>query len=306
MEIELPGLFVPPVTPFGADGRPDWARLRDVVDYTVERCHPAAVVAGGVEAQEYQFLSRQDRVELIRRTAEAVGGRCPVVVGVSHPDWAQAVELAGLAAELGAVAAQVLIPLRTAGGPPTLDELLDYYRRIGEQTPLPLVAYHNPGPGAEPGVRGMVEIARLPWVRYVKESSRDMTRIGQLIVEIDAAGLARYLTTMQVLLPSLALGGSGGTMPPPAARIGWLVLEAWRAGRWEEAARLQRGFRLYPGRWMGYGLTAVMKAAAQAEGRDWGDPHLPARALSAADRAELAAYLQDAGLLPALAPRGGS
>jgi 4-hydroxy-tetrahydrodipicolinate synthase len=299
MAIELPGLFVPPLTPFDAEGRIDEAALQRVVDYVVERCRPSAVVVAGVEAQEYGFLTLKERYRLIRRTVEFVGGRRPVVVGISHPDWRQALELAGLARELGAEAVQLLIPSRTAGGAPALEEMLDYFRRVGEGCGLPIVAYHNPGPGAEPGVRGMVEIARLPWVRYVKDSSRDMTRVGQLVAEIDEAGLARYLPTMQVLLPGLLLGASGGTLPPPAARIGADLLDAVRAGNLPEAARLQRVFRLYPGRWMGYGLTAVMKAAARAEGEDWGDPHPPARPLSAADQTELAGHLRAIGALPA-------
>ena len=64
-----------------------------------------------------------------------------------------------------------------------------------------------------------VAIARIDKVRYIKESSRDLARVSRLIVEIDHAGHARYFTTMQMLLATLELGGSGATMPPPAAEI---------------------------------------------------------------------------------------
>ena len=39
------------------------------------------------------------------------------------------------------------------------------------------------------------------------------------MVEIDRAGHARYFTTMQMLLATLQLGGSGATMPPPGSEI---------------------------------------------------------------------------------------
>lgn len=47
---------------------------------------------------------------------------------------------------------------------------------------------------------------------------------------------------MQVLL----LGGSGVTLPPPAARIADLLIKAFLAGNVTEAPRLQKQFSLFP------------------------------------------------------------
>ena len=82
-----------------------------------------------------------------------------------------------------------------------------------------------PGPGADVSIPDTVALAQLPRVEFIKESSRDLARVSRLIVEIDRAGHARYFTTMQMLLVTLILGGSGATMPPPAAEIARHVID---------------------------------------------------------------------------------
>ena len=168
------------------------------------------VVAAGVEAQEYQYLSFEQRKALIRRTIEFVDGRVPVAVGISHPSFKTAIELTHDAEKLGAAAVQLLAPLRPFAGQPMQADLIAYFEAIGRETRLPVALYLNAGPGADVSVPDTIALAKLPCVQLIKESSRDLARVSQLVVEIDRAGHARYFTTMQMLLATLQLGGSGG------------------------------------------------------------------------------------------------
>ncbi|NYT25786.1 dihydrodipicolinate synthase family protein [Alcaligenaceae bacterium] len=291
-----PTLVVPPLTPFRKDLSVDNKALQKQVDYVVEVCNAGMVVAAGVEAQEYHYLSFEQRKDLIRQTIEAVDGRRPVVVGISHPSYRVAVELAGFAADLGAHAVQLLAPLRPYGGAPTQDELLRYFELIASEIDLPLMLYLNPGPGADVSVEATVALASLKQVRYVKESSRNLTRVARLIEEIDRAGHARYFTTVQMLLISLQLGGSGVTMPAPVAALAGRVINAFQHGDWEEAARIQRQFSLFPAKWMRHGLMPVMKAAMKVVGVPAGDPYPPFPPIAGAELAELRAYLKTTDL----------
>jgi 4-hydroxy-tetrahydrodipicolinate synthase len=290
--MKIPGLVVPPLTPFSADLTVDFDTLRSEIDYIVEDCGATMVSAAGVETTEYHYLSYEQRRELIRRTVEFVDGRVPVVVGISHANVNTAIELAHLSEELGADAVQVLAPLRPFGGPTTLDELLAYYGAIGEATKLPIMLYLNPGPGMEVNPAWTLALAKLPQVAYVKESSRDLARVSRLIVEIDLAGHARYFTTMQMLLASIQLGGSGATMPPPAAYIANAIIDAFKAGDHLRAAELQRQFAVWPARWMGYGLAPALKAAMAIVGLPLGDPYPPFKPVAGGDLAAMEAYLR--------------
>lgn len=294
--MKIPGIIAPPLTPFTQDLKVDYDRLRQGVDYLVEECGVTAVTAAGVETQEYHYLSYEERKELIRHTVEYTAGRCPVVVGVSHPSLRSAVELCHLAEELGAEAVQVLAPLRPFGGNPSPLEVIGYFQTIARETRLPIVAYHNPGPGAEVSPAVMVELAKLDSVRYFKESSRDLRRVSRLIQEIDVAGHAHYFTTMEMLLITLLLGGSGGTMPPPAAKIGTQIVRAYQEGDIMAAVEGQRKFALFPALWMSNGLAPVMKAAMKVVGVDAGEPYPPFRGLSERETRELAACLRSIDL----------
>lgn len=288
---KLRGLIVPPLTPFDADLNVDAAQLRRQVDYVVEDCNAAMVVAAGVEAQEYHYLTMEQRIALIRSTIEYVDGRRPVAVGISHPSFKVAIQLAHLAQDLGAEMVQLLAPLRPFGGEPTTEDLVAYFSAVAREISLPILLYLNPGPGADVSVPATIALAKLDAVTAVKESSRNQTRIARLIAEIDKAGHASYFTTMQMLLSTLQQGGSGATMPAPAAALCRKILDAFTRGDHVEAARLQTQFALFPAKWMHRGLTPTMKAASQIIGMPMGGPYPPYRSLDEAEFAELKAYL---------------
>ena len=288
----VPGLIVAPLTPFTADLEVDEPALRREIDYVVRDCGATMVVAAGVETQEYTYLSLEQRKGLIRRTIEGVDRRVPVMVGISHPSFKTSVELAHFAESLGAAAVQLLAPLRPFAGPPTQADLIAYFEAVARETRLPITLYLNPGPGADVSIADTVALARLPSVQLIKESSRDLARVSRLIVEIDRAGHARYFTTMQMLLATLQLGGSGATMPPPGSEIARHVIDAFVAGDHERAAALQLQFALFPSKWMHRGLAPVMKAAMNLIGVRVGDPYPPYGSLTAEETSALAAVLR--------------
>jgi 4-hydroxy-tetrahydrodipicolinate synthase len=290
--MERPGLIVAPLTPFDNELNVDEARLRRQIDYVVTDCRADMVVAAGVETQEYTYLSLDERKALIRRTIELVGGRVPVMVGVSHPALKTAIALAHEAEKLGAAAVQLLAPLRPFAGPPTRDDLVSYFETIARETGLPITLYLNPGPGAEVSIADTIALAKLPRVQFIKESSRDLARVSRLIAEIDRAGHARYFTTMQMLLITLLLGGSGATMPPPACEIARLIVDAFVAKDYQRAAEFQQQFALFPAKWMHRGLAPVMKAAMNQIGIPVGDPYPPYAPLTHEEVNELAACLK--------------
>jgi 4-hydroxy-tetrahydrodipicolinate synthase len=287
-----PGLIVAPLTPFATDRKVDEAALRRQIDYVIKDCRATMIVAAGVETQEYTYLSFDQRKSLIRRTIEYVDGRVPVMVGVSHPSFATAVELAHDAERLGAAAVQLLAPLRPFAGAPTRDDLVGYFDAVSRETSLPITLYLNPGPGADVSVPDTIALAQLPRVQLIKESSRDLARVSRLIVEIDRAGHARYFTTMQMLLITLMLGGSGATMPPPASEIARHIVDAFMAKDYERAAELQLQFALFPARWMHRGLAPTMKAAMNLIGVPAGDPYPPYAPLGRDEVTALATLLK--------------
>ena len=279
--MDAPGLIVAPLTPFTADLKVDEPALRRQIDYVVEDCRATMVVAAGVETQEYTYLSLDERKALIRRTIEFVdrpraGDGRRVARLVQDRDRAGAMRRNGSAPRR----CSSLAPLRPFAGPPTRDDLIAYFEAVARETKLPITLYLNPGPGADVSIPDTIALAKLPRVQFIKESSRDLARVSRLIVEIDRAGHARYFTTMQMLLATLMLGGSGATMPPPACEIARHIIDAFVAKDYERAAQLQLQFALFPARWMHRGLAPAMKAAMNLIGIPVGEPYPPYAALT--------------------------
>src|SRR5262249_17791792 len=295
-----PGLIVAPLTPFTSELKVDEGKLRHQIDYIVDTCRPTMVVAAGVETQEYAYLGPEERKALIRATLELVAGSVPVLVGVSRPAVKVAVERAHLAEDLGAAAIQLLAPQRPFAGPPTREDLIAYFEALARETRLPITLYLNPGPGADVSISDTIALAKLPQIQFIKESSRDLARVSRLIAEIDRTGLARYFTTMQMLLITLLLGGSGATMPPPAAEIARHIIDAFAHGDYACAAQLQLQFALFPSKWMHRGLAPVMKAAMNLVGVPAGAPYPPYAALTPEELDALADFLKTTVLAPRL------
>jgi 4-hydroxy-tetrahydrodipicolinate synthase len=293
-----PGLIVAPLTPFTADLALDEPALARQIDYIIKDCRATMIVAAGVETQEYTYLNFEERKHLIRRTIELADRRLPVMVGISHPSFRTAIALAHEAEKLGAAAVQVLAPLRPFAGPPTQADLIAYFEAIGRETKLPITLYLNPGPGADVSIPDTIALALLPQVQLIKESSRDLARVSRLIVEIDRAGHARYFTTMQMLLATLELGGSGATMPPPGSEIARAVINAFVAKDYERAAEIQLQFALFPSKWMHRGLAPAMKAAMNLIGIPAGEPYPPYSPLSRDEMTALASTLKNTVLAP--------
>jgi 4-hydroxy-tetrahydrodipicolinate synthase len=231
-----------------------------------------------------------------------VNHRVPVILGCSSPSPKEVIELAEYSAKVGGDFVQVLMPLRPWGGQPTIAELMEFYTQVATASPLPVTCYHNPGPGADPPQDAFVKISEIDNIRYFKESSRDITKISRLIEQIDLAGRGHYFTTMQPLLITLMLGGSGATMPPPGTRIGAQVVRAFRAGDLDRARFWARCFALFPGKWAAYGLPPVMKSAMKHFGVDIGNPARPYAPVSPRDHAQIGQFLQQVGLIGETGP----
>jgi 4-hydroxy-tetrahydrodipicolinate synthase len=266
----LPGNVVPPITPFTAGGEVDYPVLAREIDYVIAASRPAAICVAGVEAQEYQYLSDDQRRLLIRETIAMIDGRVPALVGISHASYRTSIALAGYATDLGASAVQVLLPNRPSGGPATTAEIVAYFELIASEVPLPVVAYHNQGPGADMSVAGLLEVLALDNVVALKESSRNQRFLAVLLHDATTRKLAHIFTTLEVLLGTLILGASGGTMPPPGSALAALLVEAFHAGDLQRAIRVQQLLSIMPAQWVSHGLVAVSKTSLRAIGLDCG------------------------------------
>lgn len=289
----LEGILAAVLTPFrSASTEVDYGLLETQIDWLVDEARCDGLVVAGVETQEYQVLTEAERLELVKRTVDAAGGRAPTIVGVTTASVDRSLALIDEVIDLGADVVLALAALKPWGGVPTESEIIDQFTMLSEHSPVPLLVYNNPRFGVDVPVHTMLRLAELDNVKYFKETSRDIRKIGRLLVDIDAAGLARYFTTMEALLFTLQMGGPGAMMPPPAVLIASRLVEAFRTGDQRRAVELQQLFTHFPDDWMRLGLLPAMKAAMRAVGLDAGEPVRPWEALTDDEVRSMASLLR--------------
>ncbi|MBN2452385.1 MAG: dihydrodipicolinate synthase family protein [Lentisphaeria bacterium] len=201
------GIVTPMVTPLRDRDSLDVAGLERLVEH---------ILGGGVHGLfvlgttgEAPSLGYRLRRELIERTCRLVGGRVPVLVGVTDTAFVESVSLARYAAEAGAEAAVLAPPYYFPAGQA---ELLEYLRHLVSALPLPVFLYNMPSHTKldfEPDtVRAAAE---LPGVVGLKDSSANMIYFHRLQTLFRDRPDFSLLTGPEELLgETLLLGGHGG------------------------------------------------------------------------------------------------
>ena len=123
---------------------------------------------------------RQDaeRAQIIAFAVERAAGRVPVIAGTGSNDTAKAVALARSAEAEGADALLVVTPYYNKAGD---DGLIQHFTAIAERVQVPIIAYNVPsrtGVNLKPEI--VVELAKHPRIRGIKEASGNMRQIAEL------------------------------------------------------------------------------------------------------------------------------
>jgi 4-hydroxy-tetrahydrodipicolinate synthase len=302
----LRGIIPPLATPLLDPDRLDPAGLERLLEH---------VLAGGVSGVfllgttgEGPGLSHRLRCELIERACELVGGRVPVLVGITDTSFVESVELAEHAAEAGAAAVVAAPPYYFLAGQA---ELAGYVERLTEALPLPLFLYNIPSHtkvGFEPET-----VARLlhhPRVVGLKDSSAQMLyfhKVRQLTLARPDFSL--LIGPEELLADAVLLGAHGGVCGGSNLAPGLYVslYEAARRGDLERVRELQaRVLRLsstiYAVGAAPSGYLRGVKCALACLGICGDVLAEPFRPLGPAERERMAGHVRELGLADRAAP----
>jgi len=177
MPTKLHGILAALVTPMTEAEELDCDALRRFVDYLIAEGVHGLIPLGSTG--EYYALSPEERETVVRVTLEAATGRAPVVVGASAGSTREVVAYCRQAHALGADAVMLAAPYYSL---PSEDELFEHFRLVAESTELPIVLYNYPGRTGVDMTPGLIaRLAELDRIQYVKESSGEVARVGEII-----------------------------------------------------------------------------------------------------------------------------
>lgn len=285
------GVYPAATTQFTADDQIDIAATQEVLTALVDDGVDGLIILG--TCGENNSLLPEEKRAVMRAAVEAVGGRVPLVAGVSELCTARATEFARDAEGIGMDALMVLPAMVYV---PTSQELATHLRTVAEATGLPVMLYNNP-----PAYRVSIDfetldaLADIPNIVAIKESAPDPRRFTDLINRYgDRFSVMAGLD--DVALEGLMLGATGWVSGLTNAfpRESVALVAAANRGDWIEARRIYRWFMPLLHLDAEHDLVQSIKLAEQIMGRGSERVRMPRLPLAGARRAEVVAMVEEA------------
>ncbi|ONI69125.1 4-hydroxy-tetrahydrodipicolinate synthase [Kribbella sp. ALI-6-A] len=228
--MNLTGVLVPLITPFGTDGEVAADALEGLADRLLA-AGASGLVALGTTGEPSSLSAAEQRV-VVEAAARACRAHDAIlIVGGKDPE---------LLAR-GDAALSVVPPFVRPGEA----GVLEYFRRL--KCPVPLVIYHVPyRTGQQLGAETLRRIAELPGVAGIKYAAGGIDDETMLFLTELPKDFAVLAGDDPFVSPMLALGAHGGILASAHLATGSFVamVAAWRAGDVATGRRL--GHQLVP------------------------------------------------------------
>lgn len=232
------GIYPALLTPFKEDGTIDYDMFSKNLAAQLDAGVHGLILAGSLG--EASTLSTEEKFELLKFTKTTVGDY-PVILNIAEQGTREAIAIAKKAEELGADGLMLLPPMRYKADS---RETVEFFKSVAKNTSLPIMIYNNPVDyGIFVTVEMFEELALLPNIQAVKESSRDLTNITRMI--------NRFGDRFKVLggvdpisLESLMIGADGlvAGLVDAYPKETVAIYNCVKSGNYEEAIKIYRWF----------------------------------------------------------------
>lgn len=237
MPQNLKGIFPPLTTPFEENAvSPD--RLKDNITKYNDFDFSGYVILGSTG--ESIYLSDEESERLVRTARKTASAEKKIIAGTARESTKLTMEFTNRMASAGADAALVRSPgyfkARLSA-----EALKAHYLRIADSSSIPIIIYNIPvHTGYALPSPLVIELSKHPNIAGIKDSSGDLTFIGELLPKV-AGHFDILIGAAGILLPGLIMGISGAVItlasvaPEPSLKLYNLFLEQ----KWDEARALQ-------------------------------------------------------------------
>ncbi|QRK08746.1 dihydrodipicolinate synthase family protein [Archangium violaceum] len=220
--VPLRGIIGYTLTPFRTDGKVDLDKLRTLTGRMVDSGVHAIAPLGSTGSLPY--LDDEEREAVAEATVKVVGGRVPVMVGVSSLTTERTLHHARFAERVGADAVMI-IPM--SYWKLTEEEIFRHFDTVARAISLPIMAYNNPATGGlDMTPEFLARLLEIPNVTMVKESTGDVGRMHRLR-QVAGEEVAFFNGSNPLALAAFA-AGARGWCTAAAHLIPELTLELYR------------------------------------------------------------------------------
>jgi len=235
---KLKGIVTALVTPVTATGELDEEALGRLISTQVAGGIHALFALGSVG--EGPMMPDRLYAQAIRLVGQFLGGRIPLLCGVSDNSVARCLDRLHIAAEAGARYGVATLPYYGWPGGPA--EGLRFYRELAERSPLPVVAYNLPKnihwDMPDEFIR---ELYHTPNVAGLKDTRNEPDGMERIAADSNRPVEFFYMPGNSALGARLVAAGADGLVSTPSNVCPQLFVKLWnacQAGQKDETARL--------------------------------------------------------------------
>jgi len=271
---KIEGIFAPIATIFDTLGDLDMARFAENIGKFNKTKLSGLVVLGS--NGEFALLTHREKLRLVEAAKEQISKDKLLIAGTGCESLRETIELTKECAYAGADGVLVVTPSYYKSD--MTDEALKcYFNSVADESPVPLLLYNMPrNTGINIGPNLVDALAKHPNIAGIKDSSGNIAQIAEIIAKCPQ-DFAVFAGSGNFLLPTLALGGVGGTLAVANVVPDYCVAiyKLYKDGQMDKAKKLQLGLlELNAAVTTRYGIGG-MKAAMEVVGFHGGSPRRP-------------------------------
>lgn len=239
VSFEWKGVFPALLTPFDANEELDLNMFETNLKAQVDAGVSGVIIGGSLG--EASTITLDEKEAMVRCSVKYLDGKLPVIMNIAEGSTKEAVRQAKLAKEWGASGLMLLPPMRYKA-----DDLetVTFFKTVAKSTDLSVMIYNNPVDyKIEVTLDMFSELAEVPNINALKESTRDVTNVTRLKNRFnDRFAILCGVDTLTV--EELALGADGlvaglvDAFPKETVFMYNLV----KSGNLEEAIKIYRWF----------------------------------------------------------------
>lgn len=291
VSVRWEGVYPALLTPFTADDQLDLPLFEKNLRAQLDAGVHGFIIGGSLG--EASTLQNDEKIELLTSALAVSDEKVPVLVNIAEQATKQAIARAHEAETNGVDGLMLLPPMRY---PSDARETVTFFKAVAQETSLPIMIYNNPYDYKIMTTVAMFEeLAVLPNVQAVKESTRDLTNVTRMRNAFgDRYKLLGGVDTLA--LEALLLGCDGwvGGLVDAFPQETVAIYELIKAGQIAEALDIYRWFMplleldIHPK------LVQYIKLAATATGLSSEYVRAPRLPLVGAEREQVLNIIQTA------------
>ncbi len=275
MKNKLEGIFAPVNTPFNGNEEVDYAGFSKNLQFYLKSELSGLLILGS--NGEYKSLTEEEKIEIIKSSAEMIEGRKTIIVGVMYESLYLAKSFIEKVRHF-AIDYLLVQPPFYFRGKFTEEDYYQYYLEVTRISPFPVLIYNAPGfTGVDFSEQLINRLAELDMIVGIKDSSK--------LPKVFSTNLTVLTGTANTLFEMLEKGAKGGivSLANFLPELPVQIYNEYIRGNKEKAKSLQETAIQLNGLISGKSGVAGVKAGMDAMGLAGGELRKPLQRLSVAE-----------------------